>query len=87
MCIAARASDVFTALPEVVPPRGELPDPAEPLSLSLSPSIIEGVNSAVTSTLIKTAKRLKRGPYNYVKLDDVTRASMPVKVEIQWQPG
>ena len=57
---------------QVVPPRGEWPDLAGPLSLSLSPSVIEGANSAISSaryvierlTLMKTAKRLKRVPYN-----------------------
>ena len=63
------ASDIFTVLPAGYATSGEFPDPTGPLSLSLSPSVIEGTNSAVTSvrqerlTLMKTAKRPKRGPY------------------------
>ena len=61
---------------QVVPHRGGLPDPAGPLSLSLSPSEIESANAAVTTArqeqLTKTAG--KRGPY--LRLDNETRAEI-----------
>ena len=61
---------------QVVPRRGGLPDPAGPLSLSLSPSAIEGANAAVTTArqewLTKTAG--KRGPY--LRLDNEARAEI-----------
>ena len=61
---------------QVVPRRGGLPDPAGPLSLSLSPSAIEGANAAVTTArqkwLTKTAG--KRGPY--LRLDNEARTEI-----------
>ena len=61
---------------QVVLRRGRLPDPAGRLSLSLSPSAIEGTNVAVTTVcqerLTKTAG--KRGLY--LRLDDETRAEI-----------
>ena len=53
---------------------GELPDPAAPLLSSLSSSVIEEANMALTNACQEEEMNVKRGPY--LKLSNETRAKI-----------